>query len=203
MKMVRRHQPRGRTLRQKDERVTQRVVEKRLLAAWDEVLSEAFAMSQVDFQSLMKGMFDPNVKVRGGTTDEDSRDVVVVVRTAIRNAAIVALKREARDIHTERELSRKIEEVRQRSEGLPTAIRATLRQFAASLPRRGGPGRTPKLTPEQEKNARQHILDFIGQGCGMKAAIGRTAAASPALLGTKVGVRTLETIWARRKTTNT
>ena len=125
--------------------------------------------------------------------------VIAVVRQMFGRRGRQALKKEAATIKTMEELEERATQIRGTSYGLPSDVRKVLRGFAAQLPRRGGPGRTPKLNPAEEEKARKHILWLIGRGAGTKKALSQTAEKSLSLFGKRVSARTLQKVWNKRK----
>jgi len=81
---------------------------------------------------------------------------------------------------------------------LPTAFRKGMKEIARELPRRGGPGRQPKLNGPEASKACDHIAMFIRQKHTLKQALQMMAESSQAFLGKKVSARTLQKAWDRR-----
>jgi hypothetical protein len=60
--------------------------------------------------------------------------------------------------------------MRQISEAMPTTTRKTMKMFLSKLPRKGGPGRQPKLDSKQASLACDQIAVFISQKHPVKEA---------------------------------
>lgn len=90
---------------------------------------------------------------------------------------------------------RAIKEVRNQ---LPTVIRKAMKQITATLPRRGGPGRQPKLKPNEASQMCDQIATFIRQNNNLKQALQKVSQLTPQLLGKKVSPRTLQKAWNKR-----
>jgi len=106
-------------------------------------------------------------------------------------------------IKNERQLARAIEELKEAKERMPSAVRKAMKTLAGMLPRRGGPGRQPKLNPKEAGKACDQIALFIRQRHTLKEALSMLAELSPSLLGTKVGARTLQKAWNARGQSDT
>lgn len=104
----------------------------------------------------------------------------------------------ARKVKTKEELEKKLAQIREVKEKLPTVIRKVLKDFTRALPRRGGPGARPKLDPREASQMCDQISLFVRQKCSVKEALQRTSEASPSLIGKKVSPRTLQKAWDRR-----
>jgi len=94
-----------------------------------------------------------------------------------------------------RDAVRKIREVRNQ---LPTVMRKAMKQVVAVLPRRGGPGREPKLRPPEASQMCDQIAMFIRQNNNLKQALQKVSELTPQLLGKKVSPRTLQKAWNKR-----
>jgi type II secretory pathway component PulF len=68
-----------------------------------------------------------------------------------------------------------------------------------ALPRRGGPGRQPKLNATQSSQVCDQIALFLRQGHTLKQALQKVAELSITLFGKKVGARTLQKAWDKRR----
>jgi DNA invertase Pin-like site-specific DNA recombinase len=88
--------------------------------------------------------------------------------------------------------------IREVGEKMPTAIRKATKELGHALPRRGGPGRQPKLTGTQAAKACDQIGLFVRQGHTVKEALKKVAELTPGLFGKKVGARTLQKAWDKR-----
>src|ERR1044071_3806741 len=58
----------------------------------------------------------------------------------------VAMRKRAKAFKTEEQLAKEITKIQTQAVQLPTLIRQAFKALSLTLPRRGGPGRTPKLT---------------------------------------------------------
>jgi hypothetical protein len=104
----------------------------------------------------------------------------------------------AREIKTPEQLEEAMQLIRQLGEVLPTAFRQASKEIARKLPRRGGPGRQPKLSPKEASKACDHIAMFIRQKHTLKQALQMMSESSPSILGKKVSARTLQKAWDNR-----
>jgi hypothetical protein len=102
-------------------------------------------------------------------------------------------------IRTREDLAKVLHTIGEASEQAPTMARATLKQLQRNLPRRGGPGRIPKLNPEESARVCDEIARYIRQGLKVKEAIAKASNKCPELIGKTVSPRTLETTWSKRK----
>jgi hypothetical protein len=75
-----------------------------------------------------------------------------------------------------------------------------MKMVSGMLPRKGGPGRQPKLSAAEASRACDHIATFIRQKNSLKAALQKTSNASLSLFGKKVSARTLQKAWDNRDT---
>ena len=82
---------------------------------------------------------------------------------------------------------------------MPTAIRKAFKEVGHALPRRGGPGRQAKLNAKQAAQVCDQIALFVRQGQTLKEALQKVAELTPTLLGKKVGARTLQKAWDKRR----
>ena len=183
----------------KAKRLTRTVVERRLLEAYVELFDELFRMTEATAAQIVNAMFA--VPQDGEVGDSDStKGAIATVRLMFGRRGRVALKKDAANIKTEAELEKRIAEIHNASYELPSGVRKVLKGFAAQLPRRGGPGRTPKLNAAEEQKACDQIALAIRRGAGVKQALKETAEKIAALLGKRVSARTLQKAWNRRKT---
>lgn len=105
----------------------------------------------------------------------------------------------ARDIKTREELDKILLEIRRIGEELPTIIRKATKQMTSTLPRRGGPGRQPKLTTKEASQMCDQIALSIRQKHSLKQALQNVSELSASILGgKKVGSRTLQKAWDKR-----
>jgi hypothetical protein len=104
----------------------------------------------------------------------------------------------ARKVKTETQLEDALTRIREAGEKMPTAIRKATKELGHALPRRGGPGRQPKLTATKAAKACDQIGLFVRQGHTVKEALKKVAELTPSLFGKKVGARTLQKAWDKR-----
>lgn len=102
-------------------------------------------------------------------------------------------------IRTKDDLDRFVQSFSEGFEPVPTIARKQLDQIRENLPRRGGPGRDPILNHQESTIVCKEILRLIGLGYGTKEAIAEVSDKCLDLVQKKVGVRTLQTIWSKRK----
>jgi len=102
-------------------------------------------------------------------------------------------------IKTPQDLEKAVEQIRNVRHGMPSATRKAFKTMAGTLPRAGGPGRQPKLNPQEASKVCDQIGMFIRQGYKLKEALLKTADLCPTMLGKKVGSRTLQKAWDSRK----
>ena len=105
----------------------------------------------------------------------------------------------ARRVKTEAQLENALATLKVVGEKMPTAIRNATKELGRALPRRGGPGRQPKLNPMQAAQVCDQIALFMRQGDTLKNALQKAADLTPNLLGKKVGPRTLQKAWDKRR----
>jgi hypothetical protein len=101
-------------------------------------------------------------------------------------------------IRTRDDLEKVLHIIGEAAEQAPTLARGALTQTLKNLPRRGGPGRIPKLDPKESAKVCDQIGLFIRQKCTLKEALAKTSALCPTLLGKRVGSRTLQKAWDKR-----
>lgn len=101
-------------------------------------------------------------------------------------------------IKTRQDLEKVLHTIGEATERAPTMARGALTQALKNLPRRGGPGRIPKLDARESATVCKQILQFIGQKYTVKEALGKTSEMCPVLLGKTVSPRTLQKAWDKR-----
>jgi type II secretory pathway component PulF len=104
----------------------------------------------------------------------------------------------ARKIKNEQQLTKALQDIKQVGYDMPTMIRKATKLLVSKLPRRGGPGRQPKLSPPEAAQVCDQIAVFIRQNHNLKQALQKVAELTPTLLGKKVGARTLQKAWDKR-----
>lgn len=108
----------------------------------------------------------------------------------------------AAKIDSDQQLQDVIRQIKGVREEIPTVIRKAMKQVTASLPRRGGPGRQPKLRPHEADQMCDQLAMFIRQNNNLKQALQKLSNLTPQLLGKKVSPRTLQKAWDKRGTVN-
>jgi hypothetical protein len=102
-------------------------------------------------------------------------------------------------IRTQQDLDGLVQEIDTRAEQAPTMVRNELDRIRAKLPRRGGPGREPKLDSQQSTIVCKETLKLMGKKkFGITEALAEVSKMCPALLGKSVSPRTLRDAWDRR-----
>lgn len=104
----------------------------------------------------------------------------------------------SRAIKTEEQLEKVLRDIKAAKETLPTLARKATKEVLSKLPRRGGPGRTPKLNAKESSMVCDQIGVFIRQKNTLKESLAKTAELTPTLLGKKVSARTLQKAWDKR-----
>jgi hypothetical protein len=104
----------------------------------------------------------------------------------------------SREIRTEAQLDKVLLKLREAKEQLPTLARKAAKEVLSKLPRRGGPGRTPKLNARESSMVCDQIGVFIRQKNTLKESLAKTAELTLTLLGKKVSARTLQKAWDKR-----
>ena len=104
----------------------------------------------------------------------------------------------AQQIKTREQLEEVMQQIKRIGDVLPTAFRKGMKEIARKLPRRGGPGRQPKLSAKESSKACDHIAMFIRQKHTLKQALQMMSESSLSILGKKVGARTLQKAWDNR-----
>jgi hypothetical protein len=102
-------------------------------------------------------------------------------------------------VKNEEQLQNALGTIRDVGEKTPTAIRRAMKVLGQALPRRGGPGRQPKLNAMQAVQVCDQIALFLRRGHTLKDALQKLAQLTPTLLGKKVGSRTLQKAWDKRR----
>jgi hypothetical protein len=105
----------------------------------------------------------------------------------------------ARKVRTREQLAQALANIKEASEKMPTAMRKAFKEMTHALPRRGGPGRQAKLNPRETAQMCDQIGMSIRQGATLKQALQRVSEMTPTLLGKKVGARTLQKAWNKRR----
>jgi len=182
------------------QRLTQAVVLKRLSEAWDDVLASSFGMTHEEARRQVRELLMSSDVSRAGDLDSTGLFIATIAFT-LGKTGRNAIQKNVRNIRTEADLMRAVEQIRAQSEVMPSALRKAMKTLAVTLPRRGGPGRKPKLSAEEAGRACDHIATFIRQKYSVRGALERTAELSVGLLGKKVSARTLQKAWKDRHKT--
>jgi hypothetical protein len=105
----------------------------------------------------------------------------------------------AHEVKSQEQLEEVLQGMRERGEEMPTLFRKAVKDVVRALPRRGGPGRQPKLSPKEASLMCDQISLFIRQKMKLKQALQKASELSPSLLGgKKVSPRTLQKAWDSR-----
>lgn len=175
----------------KPKRLTQREIEERLDQVWQETLqSIGLVASPSQAKKLMVevGSLERSVGVQSG--------LKFGMALEMRNWGKALAKK--RRIKNEQQLVEAIQELKRVGDEMPSLIRKGTKQFMGTLPRKGGPGRQPKLSQKDAAQACDQIALFIRQKDNLKQALQKVADLSSALFGKKVGARTLQKAWDKR-----
>ncbi len=181
----------------KGKRLTRTVIKKRLTQAWQKALEDCYGLSPTQARQLVKGMA---VKGTRRAALEDRSTVAKKLNAAIA-MALADVGRyfiNKSKIRTQQQLDKALEEIKQAREKMPTATRKAMKIVSTMLPRRGGPGRQPKLNSREASKACDHIAMFIRQKHTLKQSLQLMAQSSQSILGKKVGARTLQKAWDKR-----
>jgi hypothetical protein len=101
-------------------------------------------------------------------------------------------------IETEEQLQDFILYLKGHREELPTVMRKAMKLITAALPRRGGPGRQPKLNLRETSQICDRIASVMRQGHTLKQALDKVSQLTRQLLGKDVSPRTLQKAWNDR-----
>lgn len=101
-------------------------------------------------------------------------------------------------IETEEQLHDLVQHIRGRREEITTVMRKAMKQITVALPRRGGPGRQPKLNLRETSQICDKIASVMRQGHTLKQALDKVSQSAPQLLGKDVSPRTLQKAWINR-----
>jgi hypothetical protein len=175
----------------KPKRLTKREIEERLDHAWLEELQRlGLVANQPEAKKLMQDVASLERCVGVG------RGMTFGMALEMRNwGKDLAKKRQIKD---EQQLSKAIQDLKRTGDELPTLMRKAMKELATKLPRKGGPGRLPKLNPKEAAQACDQIALFIRQKYTLKEALQKVADLSASLFGKKVGARTLQKAWDKR-----
>jgi len=182
----------------KPRRLTQAVILKRLDETWDEVLASCFGLTQAEAKRHVRQSLTSSDDSDSDSVQGQSRLLMAALDLALGKNGRDAFRKQARSIKTEEDLARAIQRIRDSAEVIPSATRKAMKMISAMMPRRGGPGRQPKLGANDAGRACDQIALFVRQGNAVKVALQKTADLSPTLLGKKVSARTLQKAWKNR-----
>lgn len=178
----------------KGKNLTKTEIRKRLLAEWETTITEGFGISSDETRKIVNAMLvakpDPAI------TSVDDQNLKAAFALTYGNTIRNRIYRTK--IETQEQLDAAIQEIREAKHLLPTATRKAFKTVMKTLPRRGGPGRQPKLSPQQASQACDQIATFIRQKHKLKEALKKTSDLSLGLFGKKIGPRTLQKAWDRR-----
>jgi|HubBroStandDraft_6_1064221.scaffolds.fasta_scaffold257464_1 hypothetical protein len=160
-------------------------------------MTDCFGISPTDAERLIKAGMAGRLKI---PARNDSAAAAQIFDAGIAHAFTQVVDYQIRKtrIRTEDELAAAFQRMEEVREQMPTATRKALKEFSKMLPRRGGPGRQPKLNRSEASKACDHIAMFMRHGNTLKEALVRMAESSPTLVGKKVGARTLQKAWDNR-----
>jgi hypothetical protein len=166
-------------------------IERRLNQEWNAILGENKIIPDQDAvkKVMKKGQAQPEFLIALGFTST----IGMLLQNYGRTIATTA------KIKDEQHLVEVIKLMREAGYKLPTVIRKAMREIASTLPRHGGPGRNPKLTPKEGVEMCSQIGMFITQGDKLKEALQRASDLTQQLLGKKVSPRTLQKAWDKRR----
>ena len=167
--------------------LTQREIEERLDQAWQETLqSIGLVASPSEAKKLIEQV---------GSRERQS-GIKFGMALEMRNWGKALAKK--RQIKNEQQLAQALQDLKRVGDEMPSLMRKAVKQFVGSLPRKGGPGRQPKLNQKDAALACDQIALFIRQKDNLKQALQKVADLSPTLFGKKVGARTLQKAWDKR-----
>jgi hypothetical protein len=174
----------------KTEKLSRAEVVRTLNQEWAAVLEEVHCNPSPDALVKLSRTKDlrPEFYVKGGLT--------ITIGMLLQNfgKSFVSVAK----IENEQQLREAVRMIRQVREELPTVMRKAMKQVVAVLPRRGGPGRQPKLKAHEASQMCDQIAMFIRQNNNLKQALQRVSELTPHLLGKRVSPRTLQKAWNKR-----
>jgi hypothetical protein len=170
-------------------RFNRREAERQLEQAWRDMLTEnGLIPSQAEVRKSLR-------EVHLSQKAPIGRGVTIGMSLALGGIG----KALARSVKTEEQLQNALARIREAGEKMPTAIRKATKELGRALPRRGGPGRQPKLNAMQAAEVCDQIALFLRQGYRLKAALPKVAELTLTLFGKRVGARTLQKAWDKRR----
>jgi hypothetical protein len=180
-------------------RLTKSAAKKRLVQEWQQTLETCFGLTPGQINRLADGNFLRDVKDTGDLTDRNANEHNLKIGLAFALGKIAKIQTSQADITTEQQLEAALRQIGEVKEKMPTAIRKALKDLTKGLPRRGGPGRQPKLNAKEASQMCDQIALFIRRKHNLKEALRLASELSPSILtGKKVSPRTLQKAWDRR-----
>jgi hypothetical protein len=172
----------------KNKRLTKKEISARVDAAYRDLLEgTGFKFDPAEMDRVLKASnVSPHKRVAKGLSLGMALGVLSWGQTA------------SREIKTEEQLDKVLLKLKEAKEELPTLARKATKEVLSKLPRRGGPGRTPKLNTRESSMVCDQIGVFIRQKNTLKQSLSKTAELTPNLLGKKVSARTLQKAWDKR-----
>jgi len=174
----------------KPKKLTEAEVARRLDETFHKILEEngLLLWSPDELKEMLKSVhISPNTKLARGL----SIGAMIGLSSAGKKVAPL--------IKTEEQLDRALQAMRQQGDKIPTMMRKAAKEMTLMLPRRGGPGRQPKLTAEEKSLMCDLIASFIRQKMKLKPALAKASEQAPGMLGgKKVSARTLQKAWDER-----
>lgn len=159
---------------------------KRIDAAWHQILEEnGLVFNPTELKAMIKtAHLSPQANLARGLT----------IGAAIGLSS--AGKKVAPMIRSEEQFYRVLQEMKRAGDKIPTMLRKATKDMARALPRKGGPGRQPKLSPREASLMCDQIALFIRQKNTLRQALQKTSELSPRILeGKTVSPRTLQKAW--------
>jgi hypothetical protein len=175
----------------KTRKLTQKEIHRTLDREWEDTIKSCFGVTPDEARKKF-GLYDSN-------TETPIRGLKLATVFALGGYGKHLAKKYK--IRTQQDLQKAVEKMRNVRQKMPSATRKAFKIIASTLPRAGGPGRQPKLNRQEASKVCDQIGVFIRQGCHLKEALLKTADLCPTMLGKKVGPRTLQKAWDRRKKT--
>jgi hypothetical protein len=173
----------------KSEKLTQAEIAKRVDEAWHNILAEnGLVWSPAELREMLKTVhLPPEAHLARGLT----------MGAAIGLSSVG--KKIAAKIRSRAQLDKILFEMRQAGDKIPALLRRSVKEMARTLPRKGGPGRQPKLNAKEASQMCDQIAILIRQKSTLKQALQKASELSPSILGgKKVSPRTLQKAWGRR-----
>jgi hypothetical protein len=172
----------------KTERLTKTEIQKQIDTAWREALENA------------------GMKWSRAAAEDLAAETNISIETRLARGITLGMalglggigKEAGRKIKTQQQLDESLQKIRHAGEAMPTMIRRATKELVRTLPRRGGPGRQPKLNAKESAQVCDQIGMFMRRGDNLRGALKRVADLAATLLGKKVSPRTLQKAWDKR-----